>query len=315
MSRKPRIEFNGAFYHIITRGNQRQRIFKDATDFQKYLQLLTIYKNRYGCRIYAYVLMNNHVHLLIETRDIPLSKVLQGVNQSYTMYFNRRYRTVGHLFQGRYKAILCDRDNYLLALLKYVHHNPVRAKITEGPDKYPWSSHTAYTGKNNPLGLVDTDQALRMFSENKGRARKRYEVFVNDGQVMKKREVYATVDQRLQGGEDFVDRVIEKYEGEVKRERRKKEYTLPQLARAVEKHYDLTLHDLRSAAKQRTVMQGRRAFSLLAREYGYTGREIAGYLSKEPSSVTKYIRSEEGKPELEKLVRLLRRDENSNFQV
>lgn len=128
MARKPRIEYEGAFYHVITRGNQRQRVFKGDDDFQKYISLLAFYKERYKYSLYAYALMSNHVHLLIETRQIPLSKILQGINQSYTMYFNRRYKTVGHLFQGRYKAILCDKDAYLLSLIKYIHLNPVKAK-------------------------------------------------------------------------------------------------------------------------------------------------------------------------------------------
>jgi REP element-mobilizing transposase RayT len=315
MPRKPRIEFNGAFYHVIARGNQRQKIFKDATDFQKYLQFLTIYKNRYSYHLYAYVLMSNHVHLLIETGDIPLSRILQGINQSYTMHFNRRYRTVGHLFQGRYKAILCDRDAYLLALLKYIHHNPLRARIAETLDLYPWSSHHAYTDKNNPLGLVDADRVLRMFSETKGRARKHYRAFMTDGQVMKKDEVYAAIDQRLQGDDEFVDHVLEKYDGEVKRERRKKEHSLPQIAKIVEKQYGLTLQDIRSSVKEQRVMRGRRAFSSVAREYGYKGREIAEYLTKEPSSVTKYIKGEDIKPEVEKLIRLLRAAKNGNNQV
>jgi len=154
MPRKPRIEYEGAFYHVITRGNQRQQIFRDAADFQKYHQFLTIYKNRTRCRVYAYALMNNHVHLLLETADVPLSRIMQGLNQTYTMFFNRKYRTVGHLFQGRYKAILCDRVAYLLGLIKYIHHNPVRAKAAQSPDDYIWTSHHAYTGKNNPLGLT-----------------------------------------------------------------------------------------------------------------------------------------------------------------
>jgi chromosomal replication initiation ATPase DnaA len=109
--------------------------------------------------------------------------------------------------------------------------------------------------------------------------------------------------------------VLEKHGGEVKRERRKKEYTLPQIAKAVEQRYDLTLYDLRSSVKEQRVMQGRRTFSLVAREYGYKGREIAAYLSKEPSSVTKYAQSEGGKTEVEKLIRLLRAGKNSNNQV
>ena len=95
MARKPRIEYEGAFYHIITRGNQRQKIFGDEKDYSKYLEILTRYKSQYKYRLYAYVLMNNHVHLLIETKDIPLSKIQQGINQSYTIYFNKKYNTVG----------------------------------------------------------------------------------------------------------------------------------------------------------------------------------------------------------------------------
>src|SRR3990172_4452100 len=164
MARKPRIEYEGAFYHVITRGNQRQRIFTDPLDYRKYLDILSAYKQRYHFYLYAYVLMTNHVHLLIETKDVLLSKILQGVNQRYTMYFNRKYKTVGHLFQGRYKAILCDRDRYLLALLKYIHHNPLRAQIVETSGKYPWSSYRAYLTKTDRTDFLDTDLVLRMFS-------------------------------------------------------------------------------------------------------------------------------------------------------
>jgi putative transposase len=141
--------------------------------------------------------MGNHVHILIETGETPLSKVFQGINQTYTAYFNRKYRTVGHLFQGRYKAVLCDRENYLLALLKYIHYNPVRARIAETLADYPWSSHYSYIGKSNPLGVVDTDQVLHMFSEKKSRARKQYQAVIEEAGGLKKNEVYATIDQRV----------------------------------------------------------------------------------------------------------------------
>src|SRR4030042_6519741 len=111
--------------------------------------------------------MKNHVHLLIETRERPRSKILQGINQRYTMYFNRKSRTLGHLFQGRCKVILCDRDAYLLALTKYIHNNPIRAKITKTLQAYPWSSHHVYFRKTNPEGLVDTDFVLGLFSTRK----------------------------------------------------------------------------------------------------------------------------------------------------
>ena len=316
MPRKPRIEFEGAFYHVITRGNQKQKIFKDTTDYQKFIQFLTIYKNRYYYSLYAYVLMSNHVHLLIETRETPLSKILQGINQSYTMYYNKTNRTVGHLFQGRYKAILCDRDAYLLALLKYIHYNPVRARIAETPEGYAWSSHQAYLGKANPYSLVDTMQVLRLFSENGTRARKQYREFINEGNVVNKQEVYAAIDQRLQGDDDFVDRVLEKYDGEVKKEKRKKERTLPEIARAVTHQTGVTLEQLRSAGKAMQGMIGRRLFTLTAHAYGYKGLEIAEYLKKEPSSVTKYARGDGMQAEVEKVFKLLRTArENGNIQV
>ena len=316
MPRKPRIEFEGAFYHVITRGNQKQEIFKDTTDYQKFIQFLTIYKNRYHYSLYAYVLMSNHVHLLIETRETPLSKILQGINQSYTMYFNKTYRTVGHLFQGRYKAILCDREAYLLALLKYIHYNPVRARIVEMPEGYLWSSHQAYLGKTNPYSLVDTRQVLRVFSENGTRARKQYRVFMDEGNIVKKEEVYATIDQRLQGDDDFVDHVLEKYNGEVKKERKKKERTLAEIARAVTNHTGVTLEQLRSAGKERQVMIGRRLFTLAAHAYGYKGLEVSEYLEKEPSSVTKYARGASMQSDVERVFKILRTaKENSNIQV
>jgi len=273
MPRKPRIEYPGAFYHVIVRGNQKQRVFKDAADFQKYLQTLAIYKNRTSSRIYAYVLMNNHVHLLIETQDVPLSKVMQGLNQTYTMYFNRRYRTVGHLFQGRYKAILCDRDAYLLGLVKYIHENPVRAKIAERLDAYLWSSHQAYTGKSNPLSLVDTDQVLRMFSENKTRARKKYREFMAEQDGLDRKEVYATIDQRLKGDDEFVDRVLEQHD-KVSNRNRLKRPPLEVISQVVEKEYDVALSDMRSYSKTQTLALARRVFCILASKLGCARQEF-----------------------------------------
>ena len=290
MPRKPRIEYPGAFYHVITRGNQKQRIFKDRADFQKYLLTLTVYKNRTGCRIFAYILMNNHVHLLIESGDVPLSKVMQGVNQTYTMYYNHRYRTVGHLFQGRYKAIVCDKEAYLLGLLKYIHQNPLRAKIAERLDQYPWSSHRAYTGKNNPLGLVDADLVLRMFSESKARSRSKYRAFMSEEETLNKTAVYATVDQRLQGDETFIEAVRQKSDQPVVTLKKSRSFSLSAIARAVEQQLGTSLDDLRSATKHARVMAGRRLVSVVSKAYGYKGKEIAEFLRKDPAAVTGYLR-------------------------
>src|SRR4030042_2472899 len=157
MARKPRIEFEGSLYHVITRGNQRQQIFKATEDYERYLKILGDYKARYDFLLYAYVLMGNHVHLLMETKEVPLSKILQGINQSFTMYFNRRYATVGHLFQGRYKAMLCDKEYYFLSLIKYIHMNPVRAARAKSPGEYPWSSHGCCMVHEGGSGCVDVE--------------------------------------------------------------------------------------------------------------------------------------------------------------
>lgn len=260
MARKPRIEFEGAFYHVITRGNQKQKIFKDKDDFLKYLEIFANYKKLYNYFLHAYVLMNNHVHLLIETQGVPLYKILQGVNQRYTMYFNRKYKTVGHLFQGRYKAILCDRDEYLLSLVKYIHLNPVRAKITKTPDGYQWSSHHCYAKGTQKDDIIDTDQVLRMFSEDKAKARKLYRAYMDDGLAVKKEDMYCTIDQRILGDEGFLDKVMEKCNIEITVRKRGKEYTLPVIARGVEKAYGITLQDIRGKGKDRDISSGRKLF-------------------------------------------------------
>ena len=177
MPRKPRVEYSGAFYHVITRGNQRQNLFHDNRDREFYLDRLEQYRKRYGFTIYAYVLMSNHVHLLVETAKAPLSKIMQGLQFSYTRYFNRRYRKMGHLFQGRYRAIICDREEYLLELVRYIHLNPARMKQAVAVGKHSWSSHLAYLGKASRV-QVDTALVLDRFGSRVGRAREGYLRFI-----------------------------------------------------------------------------------------------------------------------------------------
>jgi len=307
MARRPRIEFEGAFYHVITRGNQRQKVFKDKDDFLKYLEILFNYKIRYKYFLYAYVLMNNHIHLLVETQETPLSKILQGINQSYTTYFNRKYKIVGHLLQGRYKAILCDRDEYLLSLVKYIHLNPVRAKIVKFPDKYQWSSQHSYIKKTDGINIIDTDQVLRMFSENKQRARKLYSAYMSDSQIVKKEDVYNTIGQRILGSEEFLERVMERYDGELKKEKREREYTLYEIAKGVEKIYGITLKQIRERSKSETITLGRRLLSLVAKEYGYRGKETGLYVRKDPAVITRDLK-EKGQleKEMEKVFNTIR---------
>lgn len=316
MARKPRIEFEGAFYHVITRGNQRQKIFRDEEDFGKYLELLARYKDLYKYRLYAYVLMSNHVHLLVETGPAPLSKVLQGINQSYTGRFNRKYKTVGHLFQGRYKAILCDRDGYLLSLVKYIHLNPVRARIVKTPEEYQWSSHRTYI-RQAAKNSVDGDLVLRLFSEDKGTARRLYGAYVGDGIAVKKEAIYATIDKRILGDEKFAESVMDKCEAAIEPGRKEREYSLAAISEAIVQSFGITLPQMRKRGKDRNISRGRKLFSLVAHDFGYKGREIAEYMRKDPALITRHIKElKELKSDAARVIALLKDwTENVNSQV
>ena len=315
MARKPRIEFEGAFYHVIARGNHRQKIFKDEEDFTRYVEIISDYKGQYKYRLYAYVLMNNHVHLLIETWEVPLSRILQGINQRYTMYYNKKYKTVGHLFQGRYKGILCDRDEYLLRLVKYIHLNPVRAKVVERMQEYRWSSHNGYIEKSGG-GIIDRDQVLRMFSEDRTTARRLYKAYMEDGRTVDKLDIYGTMDQRILGDERFREKVMEKAEIDLSEERPAGAYSLSAIAAAIEEAYGIKLVEIRSKGKGRTISTGRKVFSQVAKAYGYKGKEIAAYTRKDPAIITRYLKDKtEHKSEAEKVIKILKIAPNVNRQA
>lgn len=207
MARRPRVYYPGAFYHVIARGNRRQRIFEQEADFKIYLSYLSEYKNKYSFFLYAYALMRNHVHLLVEVQEVSLSKIMQVLQFRYTRYFNRRYGQVGHLFQGRYKAILCDRDAYLLELVRYIHLNPVRVGLVKLPEEYLWTSHLSYVGKRGD-DIVDSKFVLSQFGKNRRDALRGYRKFILDGLDMGHQEKYYKVkDQRFLGEDKFVEKV------------------------------------------------------------------------------------------------------------
>jgi REP element-mobilizing transposase RayT len=140
------IEFHGALYHVTARGNARQDFFLDDEDRQQFLGVLARVVSRFHLLLQAYCLMDNHFHLVAETPEANLSKVMRQLNGVYTQAFNRRHQRVGHVLQGRFKAIIVDRESYLLELCRYVVLNPVRAKRTRKADTYPWSSYRATAG-------------------------------------------------------------------------------------------------------------------------------------------------------------------------
>ncbi|MDO8885594.1 transposase [Candidatus Oleimmundimicrobium sp.] len=186
MARKPRIHYQGALYHVIVRGNNRAYIFKSRENKEEYKKIASKYKKRYRFKLYAYCIMDNHAHLLIEVDDIPLSKIMQGIQQVFTQHYNRKNKTTGHVFEQRYKSYLCDKDVYLLSLIRYIHQNPVRSKLAGGIN-YQWSSHQEYLG--NP-GLTDINFPLSLFAHHKNKAIKRYLIFMDE---METKEVKSVI--------------------------------------------------------------------------------------------------------------------------
>jgi len=175
MARPIRIEYEGALYHVTARGNERGKVFFTKTDYRKFKEYLLEGQIKYGFILHCYVLMTNHYHLLIETPDKNLSRIMHYLNSSYTTYINIKRKRSGHLFQGRYKAILIDRDNYLLELSRYLHLNPVRAKMVDRPEEYLHSSYAAYVSDSD--GLVRTTDLLAMFSKDIKAAKQKYRIF------------------------------------------------------------------------------------------------------------------------------------------
>jgi REP element-mobilizing transposase RayT len=181
MARQLRIEYEGAFYHITSRGNQREKIFWDTKDRQRLKAILERTKERYGYLLHGYVFMNNHYHLLVETPLGNIKQIMQNVNTSYTVFVNRKYNRSGHLFQGRYKGLIVDKDRYLLALSRYIHLNPVRAGAVKRAEEYRWSSYREYLYGAMEGALTDTDETLSFFSKRRAVAVRKYREFVEAG--------------------------------------------------------------------------------------------------------------------------------------
>ena len=179
MARPLRITYPGAFYHITSRGNEGKNVFKSKRDREKFLEYLESASKRYDAAIHAYCLMDNHYHLLMETPSGNLPQIMRHINGAYTTYFNVKRQRSGHLFQGRYKAILIDIDEYAKELSRYIHLNPVRAKMVEAPEEYGWSSYQFYIGKKESPEWLYRDFILGYFGKKVSTAQKHYQQFVN----------------------------------------------------------------------------------------------------------------------------------------
>lgn len=287
MPRKPRIEIGGGLYHVITRGNNRRKIFRSHDDYLRFTSILERQKAKLPFYLYAFCLMPNHVHLLIEMQDDPVSRIMQRVLTSYSQYHNRKYKKSGHLFQGRYKSILCQTDRYLGELVRYIHLNPVRARMVKRPEDYEYSGHRAYLGFDR-TALVDAEPVLRHFGAGRRRAVEAYIQFVeaNLGEQSQD-EYYRAAEGRMLGGEEFLSEIRHRV-GDHQAVRLQPERTsIEDLLSAAERSSGLSRHELCSKSKNRRTVAVKEAVIVLGRERGITNRELAVALGIGPSAVTR----------------------------
>jgi putative transposase len=280
MARKPRVELEGGLYHLITRGNDRQIIFREPDDYSKFLSVLKVQKARLPFFLYAYCLMPNHVHLLIERKKDAVGRIMHRVLTSYSRYYNWKYGRVGHALQGRYKAILCQSDTYLCRLVRYIHLNPVRAKMVSRPEDYPYSSHGAYLGRQQPVP-VDTDPVLRHFGTNLTIARQHYRQFMRGTTPCDEVETFSSeIDGRFLGTKEFVDANIHRL-GETGPARPRVQCGEASsldgngLIAAVEDVFQISREDFVGARKVASAVMAKEALIIVGRDAGASMRVLA----------------------------------------
>jgi putative transposase len=319
MPRNRRIEISGGVYHVITRGIERCVIFKDNKDRTEFEKRLSESLKETGHACYGWALMPNHFHLLIGTGEKPLSALMRKLLTGYAVYFNRRHRRSGHLYQNRYKSILCQEDAYLLELVRYIHLNPLRAKLVKdmaGLARYRWSGHTALVG-HRTVAWQGVDAVLERFGSTRPEAQRRYERFVKDGQGMGKRNdltggglrrsaggwqgVYDLKrnnerwqgDERVLGDGEFVTKALNAFEERMKRKDQLKRagWDLEKLKTEVCRIMKISEAALMRRSRLSTVSDGRAVFTWWATsELGIPRKVLADYLNISGAAITKSVK-------------------------
>ena len=282
MTRPLRIEFPGAIYHVTSRGNARRKIFLDDEDRQAFLATLAWVVERFGWICHAYCLMDNHFHLLIETPDPNLSRGMRQLNGVYTQGFNRRHRKVGHLFQGRFKAILVERDSYLLELARYVVLNPVRAKMLKAPEGYAWSSYRPTMGFDPVPPGLSIDWLLSQFAKTKPVARRRYAAFVRAGvgQVSPWGNLKGQI---LLGSETFIEKLAPQL---------KASETIAEIPKRQRRLHRPSLKSLLAGMDSKAARNQALARAYL--EHGYTLAEIGREVGLHYATISRIIKAGDG---------------------
>lgn len=277
MARPIRIEYAGALYHVTARGDRREDIFLGDDDRVDWLEVLGQTCQRFNWVVHAYCQMTNHYHLLVETIDGNLSKGMRQLNGVYTQHFNRHHDQVGHLFQGRYKAILVQKESYLLELSRYIVLNPLRARMVKRLDQWPWSSYQATMGVATASPWLDTDWLLSQFGKQRKRARIKYYQFMMMGMDLPS-PLDATRHQLLLGDDEFVEQFRQNSSTDQIREfskvqRRILTMTLPEYEKK---------HRIKNEAMANAYYSG-----------AYTMREIAGYFRVHYMTVSRAVKQYE----------------------
>ena len=279
MTRPLRIEYPEAVYHVTSRGNAREKIFKDDQDREKILEVLDSVVKRYNWLCHAYCLMGNHYHLLIETPDANLSIGMRQLNGVDTQAYNRRHKKTGHVFQGRFKAILIQKENHLLELCRYIVLNPIRARIVERPEDWKWSSYAATCGLKKAPKWLKVDWILCQFGNERKTAQKRYKEFVREGIQTKSpwKEVHGQI---LLGEDGFIEKIRELLAGKekIKEIPRQQRYVgRPSLSEVFED----------SAGTDKVIRNTNIRIAHL--RFGYTLKEIADYLGIHYTTISKAL--------------------------
>ena len=321
MPRQPRLDAPGALHHVMGRGIERTNIFRIDRDRDDFLNRLANQCMDGNLIVYAWCLLSNHFHLLVRTGRQPIFRSMKKLLTGYVVNFNLRHKRTGHLFQNRYKSIICEEDPYLLELTRYIHLNPVRAGMVGGVEElnnYRWVGHSVIMGRVEQK-WQDIDTVLRYFGRGR-EAVEKYEQFVREGvsqgrrpelvggglirslggwsQVLslKRRGIKVASDGRILGSEGFIERLLSEAEEREKETLRfsRKVPDLATLARRIVKEEGIEESELRSGMRKKRVVKGRRVLCQLAvGKMGYPGAEVARFLGVTTSSVNRLAASEE----------------------
>ena len=319
MPRHRRLEIPAAVYHVIARGLERREIFKDNADREEFLRRLAESLNNNGSKCYGWVLMPNHFHLLIRTGANPLSTLMRKVLTGYAIYFNRKYKRHGYLYQNRYKSVLCHEETYLLELVRYIHLNPLRAGIVKDMDalnKFPWSGHAVILGTHR-APFQTTGEILERFGTGTVAARNKYLAFISDGMKMGKRDdlsggglrrsaggwqgvhalkrakEYWRGDERVLGDGEFVNHVLKiSDEKMARKEQFKKDgWDIKRLVKRVCEVMGVRKEEIIKRGHNNTISAARALVAYWGyRELGISGTEIANYFCITRPSVSTAIK-------------------------